>query len=152
MTATIKTPVLGMIIPGSGVVFFIDDLGMYGLEARLTDEKGDESDKFDWWEALLTFKSNNEFNWRLPNKIELNLLYQQKNIVGNFSNSHYWCSDEADKSNAYSQGFYDGYQYNISKVNTLSVRAVRKFSIISSMLSGVNYPGRVTTITLAGFS
>jgi hypothetical protein len=69
-------------------------------------------------------------DWYLPSKVELNLLYQNKNIavVGGFSVNYYWSSTEYDSGNAWGQDFFDGYQFYRSKgTTTIRVRAVRAF-------------------------
>ncbi len=39
--------------------------------------------------------SLNVFNdWFLPSKDELDLLFQQKSVVGGFASAHYWSSSE----------------------------------------------------------
>jgi hypothetical protein len=66
-------------------------------------------------------------DWYLPSKYELNLLYQQKDVVGGFSLYEYWSSTEQDASNAWFQFFDSGVQDYYFKISTYSVRAVRAF-------------------------
>ena len=64
--------------------------------------------------------------WRLPTKDELNVLYENKDKIGGFSNSLYWSSTEHDKNGiAWFQFFINGLQWANYKYNILSVRAVR---------------------------
>jgi len=63
--------------------------------------------------------------WRLPTKDELNLIYKNKNIIGNYSNS-YWGSDEYDSDHAWSKGFFNGFRDGyFDKSNLIYVRAVK---------------------------
>jgi hypothetical protein len=67
-------------------------------------------------------------DWYLPSKVELNLLYNQKTVVGGFASNYYWGSTEGGSGNAWSQNFNGGFQYYGSKDSTLvRVRAVRAF-------------------------
>ena len=76
-----------------------------------------------------------EFDWYLPSKYELNLMYDnigKGNVlglgnVGNFSNSPYWSSTEFDYDYAWGQYFINGGQFYYGKGITLNVRAVRAF-------------------------
>jgi len=71
---------------------------------------------------------NGYTDWYLPSKDELNLLYQQKTVVGGFANSNYWSSSESSGNFAWYQGFFrHGLQDYYSKNGTLPVRAVRAF-------------------------
>ena len=63
--------------------------------------------------------------WRLPTKDELNLIYENKNVVGGFANYYYWCSTELDYYSAWGQNFNLGLQGNYLKNGTFYVRAVR---------------------------
>ncbi len=65
-------------------------------------------------------------DWYLPSKYELNLLFQQKNVVGGFA-GFYWSSNEADDFDAWIQSFGGGGQTPISKQNPYGVRAIRAF-------------------------
>ena len=66
-------------------------------------------------------------DWYLPSKQELNLLYQQKALVGGFSNSDYWSSSEINANEAWSQYFYDGFQSGYTKDGVLFIRPIRAF-------------------------
>ena len=67
-------------------------------------------------------------NWRLPNKEELNLMYElHKKGIGDFTDVNYWSSSEFYAYYAWSQYFYDGYRYYFYKSYPLRVRAVRSF-------------------------
>jgi hypothetical protein len=75
-------------------------------------------------------------DWYLPSKHELNLLFLQRAVVGNFPNisGSYWSSTEYFRSNlvdsyqlAWYQNFVTGAQAYLNKKNTFSVRAIRAF-------------------------
>ena len=63
--------------------------------------------------------------WRLPTKDELNLIYENKNVVGGFANYYYWSSTEAGFKYAWNQSFLNGLQFNGNKDFAYFVRAVR---------------------------
>lgn len=66
-------------------------------------------------------------DWYLPNKEELNAMYQKKSSIGGFSDTYYWSSTERGSDKAYRQYFYDGYQSgDYTKVHTYRVRCVRR--------------------------
>jgi len=66
-------------------------------------------------------------DWYLPSKYELNLLYDQKTVVGGFVGGFYWSSTENDNSNAWNQGFGTGTTVSDVKNYSGYVRAVRAF-------------------------
>jgi hypothetical protein len=66
-------------------------------------------------------------DWYLPSKAELNLMYQQKGVIGGFTEIVYWSSSETDANTAWTQWFSDGFQATDIKSATLGVRAVRAF-------------------------
>ena len=66
-------------------------------------------------------------DWYLPSKYELNLFYQQRDVVGGFADHSYWSSSEYNQSIAWIQAFYDGAQFYIFKNNAIYVRAIRAF-------------------------
>ena len=66
--------------------------------------------------------------WRLPTKDELNILYENMDKIGGFSDEKYWSSTEGDFYNrACTQIFYHGYQGSHEMHLYCSVRAVRAF-------------------------
>jgi spore coat protein CotH len=60
--------------------------------------------------------------------VELNLLYNQKTVVGGFANYYYWSSTEDGSLSAWDQTFFNGDQLSYNKGNAvIRVRAVRAF-------------------------
>jgi len=114
--------VLGDISPHGGKVYFVDDSGEHGLEAKAADEI-----KLLSWSDAVTAASAYGPGWHLPTKTELKMLYEQKNVVGGFANDDYWSSTELDSNSAWIQGFVNGDQDRYNKYSKLSVRAVRAF-------------------------
>ncbi len=66
-------------------------------------------------------------DWYLPSRYELNLLYEQKTVIGGFVNTNYWSSTEYDSDDAMLQYFANGYQHDVYKSYTSRVRAIRAF-------------------------
>jgi hypothetical protein len=68
-------------------------------------------------------------DWFLPSRDELVLLYNRRNIIGNFfSDLAYWSSSEFSNNNGYSQYFISGYGYSNQWKNWQQrVRAIREF-------------------------
>jgi len=71
------------------------------------------------------YKSGVYKDWYLPSKDELNLLYQQKAVIG--VSGQYWSSSEASLGKAWDQEFGGGFQFKDRKSFTLNVRAVSAF-------------------------
>jgi hypothetical protein len=67
--------------------------------------------------------------WYLPSRDELDLLYNQRGVVGvgGFVSESYWSSSEASAAGAWVQTFVINFQGVGSKSNTYGVRAVRAF-------------------------
>ena len=67
-------------------------------------------------------------DWYLPDKGELNAMYQNKNSIGGFDNACYWCNDTNGLYAAWYQDFSNGYQGNKAhnKSNLYRVRCVRR--------------------------
>jgi hypothetical protein len=65
----------------------------------------------------------------VPSKEELNSVYVNlKQVgVGGFASDYYWSSTEGSNGSAWSQYFSNGEQYDDSKLNLYTVRAVRAF-------------------------
>lgn len=68
-------------------------------------------------------------DWYLPSKYELNLLYQQKLVVGGFTNNMYWSSTEYGPNNSACYHMFDsGFQSDGNrKYAGGKVRAIRAF-------------------------
>ena len=113
---------LGSTGPGGGKVFYVDNTGKHGLEAKAKDEPK----PMDWDAANKAAKGHGS-GWHLPSKDELNLLYTQKDVVGGFASNNYWSSTEIDSDFAWFQSFGNGDQDYYNKNYTFAVRAVRAF-------------------------
>lgn len=117
-------PVIGERYAG-GIVFYLDGDG-HGLVASPEDLSGTA----DWDEAVLEctdYRSGGFTDWRLPNTDELNLLFLQKERVGEFVKFSYWSSTTYADHFAWFQDFNTGVQDNDFKDNTCYVRAIRNF-------------------------
>ena len=66
-------------------------------------------------------------DWFLPSKVELNILYTQKDKVGGFKEKYYWTSSEASYKYAWGQYFGNGQKDYLNKFTKCSVRPVRAF-------------------------
>ena len=75
----------------------------------------------------MSLNATHKLDWHLPNKEELQLLYEHRNFVGGFSNHLYWSSTESNSFNAWFQNFFTGHQLNSNKNLTHRVRTVRSF-------------------------
>ena len=67
--------------------------------------------------------------WKLPTKYELNLMYLNKDKIGDVANKGYWSSSEGANSDAWRQDFLNGYQSinDFNKSYFGFVRAIRSF-------------------------
>ena len=66
-------------------------------------------------------------DWYLPSKDELNKLYLNRNLVGNFIENTYWSSSEVIPEYAWYQSFSDGSQNADDKNGQKGIRAIRSF-------------------------
>lgn len=115
--------------PGGGIIFYIE--GSRGLE--VSPWLGE----YNWEDAMdvaKNYKGGGYDDWYLPNKGELNLIYQNlvKTGIIDVSQGDIWHWSSSQYYNSYVawyQSFSDGYQFssNDSKDYTYSVRAVRAF-------------------------
>jgi hypothetical protein len=143
--------------PAGGIVFYVDASKLHGLEAAPADQSSaawgcdgafiagadgaavgtGAQNTADILAGCLTagiaariaddYTLNGYHHWFLPSKDELNLLYQQKAVVGGFANDFYWSSTVLNSSYAWYQDFIFGAQKYYNKGTTLRVRAVRAF-------------------------
>jgi hypothetical protein len=99
-----------------------------GTDAQNTEDIIDDCSETETAARIAdAYKLGGYDDWFLPSKDELNLLYQQKAVVGGFANDYYWSSTEVNSRNAWNQGFFNGYQSGYGKHYPLRVRAVRAF-------------------------
>ena len=75
----------------------------------------------------VTVGGNTYGDWYLPSKVELNLLYLQKSVVGGIINTYYWSSSEYSYAYSWGQSFLSGSQGYYPKSNPFDVRAIRAF-------------------------
>lgn len=108
--------------PMGGKVYYVDDSGEHGLEAKAADEINSLT-----WSDAVNAAGNDGFGWHLPTKTELKMLYENRNVVSGFAKDDYWSSTELDINSAWIQGFGNGDQDRYNKYSKLSVRAVRAF-------------------------
>ena len=71
---------------------------------------------------------NGQTDGFLPNREELDLLFNQRTVVGGFVGGFYWSSSEFGIFDAWNQFFFDGFQgVKFKSDDPLLVRAVRAF-------------------------
>ena len=118
---------IGDIGPGGGLVFYIEGNRAWECSEVLGER--------DWSEAKTLcseYRGGGYEDWYLPNREELNYIYQNLRRPGKISgNSLFWSSSADNNDNPWKQRFSSGSQDNFTydKFNTYSVRAVRAFSI-----------------------
>ena len=78
-------------------------------------------------EYSVTFDGVTYGDWYLPSKYELNLLYLQQAVVGNFTTGTYWSSTEISAAEVWVHVFFNGKQYNSGKFYMISALAIRAF-------------------------
>ena len=66
-------------------------------------------------------------DWFLPSQDELNEIYRQRGVIGDFTSAYYWSSSEFSSDGAWRQFFGGGGQVGGHKSSGLRVRAVRAF-------------------------
>ena len=66
-------------------------------------------------------------DWYLPSKDELNKLFSNRFLIGDFANNYYWSSTESDFIFSWYQHMADGRQLTNSKSSAYYVRAIRAF-------------------------
>ena len=106
-----------------GIIAFIEN--GHGIIAAPNDLKAT-----NWEDANKECENlalNGYHDWGLPNKIELNKLYINKNKIGGFNSNGYWSSSEKNDYNAWWQLFYNGSTSGTKKEDICNVRAVRTF-------------------------
>lgn len=65
--------------------------------------------------------------WYLPSKDQLNQLYLNRNIIGNFGQTYYWSSSNTSGGQPIIQSFLTGTVHNARDNESCGVRAIRSF-------------------------
>tara|TARA_R110000772_G_scaffold82292_3_gene174593 strand:+ start:1422 stop:1847 length:426 start_codon:yes stop_codon:yes gene_type:complete len=86
-----------------------------------------ERTKYNFKEAVDACKLLGE-GWRLPTRVELLLMYENKDEIKDFTNNNYWSSTENDAIGAWKQDFTNGLQFPSNKGFNYYVRAVRNIN------------------------
>ena len=101
----------------------VSTIKIHYLEVMTEDLEG----RYTWDDAMKACADLGD-GWRLPTKDELNLLYENKEKIGGFTDNNYWSSTEGDNNyDAWLQDFNFGYQNFFFKNYFSYVRAVRAF-------------------------
>jgi hypothetical protein len=85
-------------------------------------------EEMSWYQAKEAC-ANLGNGWRLPTKDEINLIYENKDMLGGFVGGNYWSSTECLYNYAWGQYFNNGlqnYYYKGSEYNVRAVRAITK--------------------------
>ena len=95
--------------------------------ANLEVAQNDFLVKMNWDDAKKVCASLGK-GWRLPTRVELNTLYQNRAKIGGFANGAYWSSNRYFFTNAYIfLLFFNGFYGVSNKYSTFYVRAIRAF-------------------------
>jgi len=124
-TATSQTYYIGKNYEG-GIIFYIDGTGQHGLIVAPSDQG-----TYVNWNVADSICQNLVLNgysdWFLPSKDQLNLLNQQKVLIGGFANVIYWSSTEFSTGLKWVQNFSCDNQYAFIQEHATYVRAIRAF-------------------------
>jgi hypothetical protein len=116
-----------------GVEYELRPLKPYLIEAGYGFEvfPHDASERMNWKTAMEFCEAS---GWRLPTRVELLLMYEQREEIGGFEDDFYWSSSEYILRDAFGQYFYSGAQGNHDKMYEGKVRAVRTAGITADMI------------------
>ncbi|HEY3385628.1 MAG TPA: DUF1566 domain-containing protein [Saprospiraceae bacterium] len=110
---------------GGGIVIYASANGEHGM---IVSSK--EVGNVNWEKAqkiCAAYKVGNTGGWRLPSKDELNIIYQNRKHLGNYTKGNYWSATEEGKNSAVTINFSNGNQTKSNKQSDFAVRAVRPF-------------------------
>ncbi len=130
-----QTYSLGLNLDLGGYVFYVTPDGDHGLVAATIDQcanctwyvaQSEVSDQANFVDPTIA-NLKQLTDWRIPTKKELLLLYNNKAIVGNFSNDHYWSSTFTYIGESFTKQFTSATEVPKNWNQTATVRAVRSF-------------------------
>lgn len=74
------------------------------------------------------YRGGGKTDWFLPSKDELNLMYRNSDMIGDFSPGYYWSSSEYDANDSWDQNFVDGAQnLHVKNHSHVRIRPIRAF-------------------------
>jgi hypothetical protein len=96
---------------------------------RIVKTQGFPQSEADSYAALecIGLIQNGYQDWYLPSLNELNVMYQNKTIIGGFRAFSYWSSSESNATKAWFKNFNDGSQVIQVKTAGYALRPVRRF-------------------------
>ena len=114
---------------GGGIVFDVTDDSLRGWIAETVDQGVDQFEFVDRKIKAGHSPEGSAFtDWILPTLAVLNKLYENRNIVGGFSQGKYWSSDHNIGTFGYdAKDFGTGQSSSEPKTNTHCIRVVRRF-------------------------
>lgn len=104
-------------------------VGLPNTEAMLA--KYADNDSY-WWKLIKEKRDNTGLDWFMPSKDELDMLYDNKNVIPSLGgvalkSDYYWSSSEYDNDDAWYQYFSNGNQGNYyGKYATYYCRLLRR--------------------------
>jgi hypothetical protein len=99
-------------------------------DGQINDGQVPNSTTFPAFKLCKDLSNGGFTDWYLPAKDELNLLWINHDVIGNFTTNYlgdYWSSTEYAPTTAWMHSFQNGSQYySINKTSPISVRCVRR--------------------------
>ncbi len=110
---------------GGGIVIYVNAKGDHGMIVSSKEVGSVDYEKAQ--KICAAYKVGNIGGWRLPSKDELNIIYQNRKHLGEYTKGNYWSATEEGKNSAIVQNFANGNQGKSNKGSNCAVRAVRPF-------------------------
>ena len=114
-------------ISGTGIAIGTGRKNTDAIIKYVSDDLGTPSSDCPAAYACIQYASGGKNDWFLPSIDELNELYKQRNIFGNFQFDLYWSSSEDSNTIAYAYHFNTGNYSHIIKIQPYYVRPIRSF-------------------------
>ena len=108
-----------------------EDMG-YGLPNTNTMIAKYATDTSYWWKAIKEKRDSTGFNWFMPSKVELDMMYDSRTVITSHggdafqTDTYYWSSSENDNYDAWLQDFSNGSQNYSLKDTSTHCRLLRR--------------------------